>query len=361
MRIALDGMGGDLGPGEMVAGAVQAVCELGLQVTLLGDETILRQALDNHERELSVCQPAPSDNDESSVVEVKSAFSRIDIIHTTQVVEMGEAPLEAVRRKKDSSIMAAFRLLKKGQADAVVSAGNSGATMAAAVRTVGRLPGISRPGIAGIFPTMKKPLVMMDVGANVDCRPLHLLQFGAMAAAFSKLLFGIDRPRVGLLSIGEERGKGNALVKGAHELLSKSRLNYIGNVEGRDTFQGDVDVMVCDGFVGNVCLKLSEGLAEAMVAMLREEFDKSLTSKVGYLLSRSSYASLKKRTDYAEYGGAPLLGLNGIGIICHGRSHAKAIKNAVRIAAELAEKRVNDHILELLTNALPVVDAAVAD
>jgi len=149
-------MGGDLGPGEMVAGAVQAVCELGLQVTLLGDETILRQALDNHERELSVCQPAPSDNDESSVVEVKSAFSRIDIIHTTQVVEMGEAPLEAVRRKKDSSIMAAFRLLKKGQADAVVSAGNSGATMAAAVRTVGRLPGISRPGIAGIFPDHEK-------------------------------------------------------------------------------------------------------------------------------------------------------------------------------------------------------------
>jgi glycerol-3-phosphate acyltransferase PlsX len=191
----------------------------------------------------------------------------------------------------------------------------------------------------------------MDVGANVDCRPQHLMQFGVMASAFSKLLFGIKKPRVGLLSIGEEGGKGNALVKGAHEILLRSSLNYIGNVEGRDTFQGDVDVIVCDGFVGNVCLKLSEGLAEAMVAMMREELARNFKAKVGYLLSKNAYASLKKRTDYAEYGGAPLLGLSGIGIICHGRSNATAIKNAIKIAAELVNQRVNDHITELLEDS----------
>ncbi|NOX25174.1 MAG: phosphate acyltransferase, partial [Deltaproteobacteria bacterium] len=190
--------------------------------------------------------------------------------------------------------------------------------------------------------------VMMDVGANVDCRPQHLVQFGVMASAFSKLLFGIKNPRVGLLSIGEEGGKGNALVKGTHEILLNSSLNYIGNVEGRDTFQGDVDVIVCDGFVGNVCLKLSEGLAEAMVAMMKEELVKNFKAKMGYLLSKNAYANLKKRTDYAEYGGAPLLGLSGIGIICHGRSNATAIKNAIKIAAELVDKRVNDHITGLL-------------
>ena len=289
MKIALDGMGGELGPAEMVDGAVAAAREFGHHVTLLGDREQLQMALDGYRGSGSSGAAAQQAADCSSLIE---------IVHTTQVVGMDEAPLEALRRKKDSSVLVAFKLLKKGEVDAVVSAGNSGATMAAAVKTVGRLPGIARPGIAGIFPTLKKPLVMMDVGANVDCRPQHLMQFGVMASAFSKLLFGIKKPRVGLLSIGEEGGKGNALVKGAHEILSHSSLNYIGNVEGRDTFQGDVDVIVCDGFVGNVCLKLSEGLAEAMVAMMREELARNFKAKVGYLLSKNAYASLKKRTDY---------------------------------------------------------------
>lgn len=261
---------------------------------------------------------------------------------------MDESPLDGIRKKKDSSIRVAFQLLHQQKVEAVVSAGNSGATLAAAIKEVGRLPGISRPGIAGIFPTLKKPLVVMDVGANVDCRPQHLYQFAVMATAFSKALFGVENPRVGLLSIGEEGGKGNALVKSTHEILAKSSLNYAGNIEGRGIFHGDVDVMVCDGFVGNVCLKLSEGLAEALVAMLREELAKNLKSKVGYLLTKKAYANIKKRTDYAEYGGGPLLGFNGTGIICHGRSNATAIKNAIRVAAELVQNKMNDRILEML-------------
>ncbi len=357
LRIALDGMGGELGPAEMVSGAIQAVCEYGSHVTLLGDRDELQAALEQHSDLISGCKPGVSGEALSSA---ELFDSHIDIVHTTQVIGMDESPLEALRRKKDSSVLVAFKLLKKGQVDAVVSAGNSGASMAAAVKTVGRLPGISRPGIAGIFPTLKKPSVVMDVGANVDCRPQHLMQFGVMATAFSSLLFGIQNPKVGLLSIGEESGKGNALVKGAHELLQNSSLNYIGNVEGGDIFKGEVDVVVCDGFVGNICLKLSEGLAEAMVQMLREEFSKKMRYKAGYLLTRKAYTNFKKRTDYAEYGGAPLLGLRGIGIICHGRSCAIAIKNAIRIAEELVKQRVNDYITELLESSSVNVEESAA-
>ena len=352
MRIALDAMGGDHGPDQLIAGAVQAVSEFGHEVVLIGDRQVLQQALDREAGQLS---RAPGDGSQGQASAPN--LSKITIVHTTEVVGMGESPMEGIRKKKDSSIRVAFQLLHRHEVDAVVSAGNSGATLAAAVKEVGRLQGISRPGIAGIFPTLKKPLVVMDVGANVDCRPQHLYQFAVMATAFSKALFGIDNPRVGLLSIGEEGGKGNALVKGTHEILSHSSLNYGGNVEGRDVFRGDVDVMVCDGFVGNVCLKLSEGLAEAMVAMLREELSKNLKSKVGYLLTRKAYANIKKRTDYAEYGGGPLLGFNGTGIICHGRSNATAIKNAIRVAAELVQNKMNDRILDMLSTpeALAVV------
>lgn len=326
LHIALDAMGGDRGPEEMVSGAIQAVQDSDLEITLLGDESRIAAVLKSQ----NVSSP------------------RIHIVHTSQVVDMDESPFEAIRRKKDSSIMRAFALHKEGKVDAVVSAGNSGATMAAAIKYLGRLENISRPGIAGIFPTLKGPVVMMDVGANVDCRPPHLFQFGIMAAAFSRVLFGHEKPRIGLLSIGEEGGKGNILVKKSHELFQKSSLNYIGNVEGRDTFQGDVDVIVCDGFVGNVCLKLSEGLAEAVFGMLGEEIAKSTKAKVGYFLAKDAFRTFKRRVDYAEYGGAPLLGLNGNGIICHGRSNATAIKNAIRVAAETVRNRVNDQILELL-------------
>ncbi|MBW2467592.1 MAG: phosphate acyltransferase PlsX [Deltaproteobacteria bacterium] len=329
MRIALDAMGGERGPEEMVAGAIQAVDESDLDVALIGDENILNGILHKYPQ----------------------AFSRLNIVHASQTVSMDESPFEAIRKKKDSSISKAFDQIKNGAADAVVSAGNSGATMASAIKYLGRLENILRPGIASIFPTLKKPLVMLDVGANVDCRPQHLFQFGVMGAAFSNNLFNIQKPSIGLLSIGEEGGKGNVLVKSAHELFRKSSLNFIGNVEGRDIFQGDVDVIVCDGFVGNVCLKVSEGLAEAIISMLRTEMSKSLMAKTGYLLAKQAFANFGKRVDYAEYGGAPLLGVNGTGIICHGRSNAKAIKNAIRVAAEMIRSGVNSHIMQLLSDS----------
>jgi len=329
-------MGGDHGSEALVAGALLAVKEYGHQLILVGDSDLVQQALDSCREHGDV-----------------SGFddSLVRVVHADEVVEMDESPLEAVRKKKNSSINIAFKLVKQGEADAVVSAGNSGATMAAAVKTLGRLKGVVRPGIAGIFPTLKRPVIMVDVGANVDCRPKHLFQFGVMGAEFSKLLLSMDEPRVGLLSIGEERGKGNDLVRKTHELLLASPLNYIGNVEGGDTFQGDVDVIVCDGFVGNICLKLSEGLAEAMVQMLRTEISKDLKAKVGYLLSKKAYARFKKRTDYAEYGGAPLLGLNGTAIISHGKSNSLAIKNAIRIAAEMVNSKFNDEILSVLAKS----------
>jgi glycerol-3-phosphate acyltransferase PlsX len=331
LRIALDAMGGERGPEEMVAGAIQAVEDADLDVTLIGDEKTL-----------------------NSILQAKPAYSsRLHVVHASQTISMNESPFEAIRRKKDSSVGIAFEQVKNGSAAGVVSAGNSGATMASAIKSLGRLEGIVRPGIASIFPTLKKPLVMMDVGANVDCRPKHLFQFGVMGAAFSDNLFQIRKPSIGLLSIGEEGGKGNVLVKSAHELFRKSSLNFIGNVEGRDIFQGDVDVIVCDGFVGNVCLKVSEGLAEAIISMLRTEMSKSFMAKIGYLLAKNAFRDFGKRVDYAEYGGAPLLGVNGTGIVCHGRSNAKAIKNAIIVAAEMNRSGVNNHIMELLADSNP--------
>ncbi len=343
MRIALDAMGGDRGPEVLVAGAVQAVAASpATTVVLLGDRQRLAAALGR--------AGAP-------------AGDRIEIVHASEVIGMDEAPFEAIRRKPDATVVRGFALLREGRVDAVVSAGNSGATMAAAVRCLGRLAGISRPGIAGVYPTLKGHVVMMDVGANVDCRPAHLVQFGVMGCAFAELVFHRQRPRVGLLSIGEEGGKGNTLVKKTHELLQNSGLNYIGNVEGRDIFSGEVDVIVCDGFVGNVCLKVSEGLAEVILTMLGEEIRKSLPARIGYRLAGRAFARFRKRVDYAEYGGAPLLGLNGTGVICHGRSNAKAIANAIGVAEELVAHRVNDRISAMLASAQersPAMDGAAA-
>ncbi len=328
MHIALDAMGGDHGPEDLIAGALLAVKQAHLKVSLVGDEVLLQSFLDKIALDSKIS-------------------SLIQIVHSSQVVEMNEHPVDAVRKKKDSSIMVAFDLVRKKEADAVVSAGNSGATMAAAVRVLGRLTGVARPGIASFFPTLKKPVVLMDVGANVDCRSLHLYQFAVMASCFSRI-FDIDRPRVGLLTIGEEGGKGNQLVKETYALLKNSSLNFIGNVEGRDVFQGDVDVIVCDGFVGNICLKVSEGLAEAAMQMLRNEILKSLPAKIGYLLARPAFRAFKKRVDYAEYGGAPLLGINGTGIVCHGKSNAQAIKNAILEANKMVQNNVNTDILKSL-------------
>ena len=330
MRIALDAMGGDLGSELLIDGALSAIDKRqDLEVVLLGPEDLLKE---------QVAQRSGSGN----------GTGRLSIAHAPQTVSMNESPVDAVRKKKDSTVMVGFDLVKTGQADAMVSAGNSGATMAAAVRKLGRLKGISRPGIASLFPTLKDPVMLMDIGANVDCRPQHLFQFAIMASSCSGLLLNKDRPRVGLLSIGEESGKGNSLVKETHDLLKASSLNFIGNVEGRDVYKGDVDVIVCDGFVGNISLKISEGLAEAAMQMLKVEIMKSLRAKIGYLFIRKAFAAFRKRVDYAEYGGAPLLGINGIGIICHGSSSSVAICNAIGEAANMVEKRVNDSISQSL-------------
>lgn len=339
MQIALDAMGGDHGPEELIDGAMLAVKQTGLQVTLVGNQQVLQAHLD---------RLRPGD----------PGLSRVHIVHASEVVEMDESPVDAIRKKKDASVLVAFDLVRQGQADAAVSAGNSGATMAAAVRKLGRMEHVSRPGIASIFPTLKKPVVMMDVGANVDCRPQHLFQFAVMASAFSHI-FDIERPRIGILSIGEEVGKGNTLVKETYLRLAASSLNFVGNVEGRDVFQGNVDVIVCDGFVGNICLKLSEGLAGAAMQMLKDEIMKSTLAKIGYLLARPAFRAFAKRVDYAEYGGAPLLGINGVGIICHGKSSAEAIKNAILEAAKMVEKQVTEKIAIGLAESVQDEEALV--
>ncbi|MBM9604249.1 phosphate acyltransferase PlsX [Desulfopila inferna] len=338
MHIALDAMGGDYGPEELITGALQAVKQAGIKVTLVGDAELLQSHIDK----------LP---DESSPV------SSLEIVHASEVVGMDEYPVDAIRRKKDSSIMVAFDLARSKKVDGVVSAGNSGATMAAALRKLGRVKNVVRPGIASMFPTLKRPVVIMDIGANVDCRPLHLFQFAVMASAFASL-YDVDRPRVGILSIGEESGKGNSLVRVTYELLQKSSLNFIGNVEGRDVYKGDVDVIVCDGFVGNNILKVSEGLVEAVMQMLKNEIIKSPLAKMGYLLARPAINRFKKRVDYTEYGGAPLLGINGTGIVCHGKSNAQAIKNAILEAVKMVENNVKDKILkDLEKNQISSVDS----
>jgi glycerol-3-phosphate acyltransferase PlsX len=329
VHIALDAMGGDYGPEELIAGASLAVKQAGVQITIVGDQDLLQSHLDK-------------------TIERAGIASSLNIVHASEVVDMDEHPVDAIRRKKDSSIMVAFELARQGKVEAVVSAGNSGATLAAALRKLRRIKNVARPGIASMFPTLKKPVVLMDIGANVDCRPLHLFQFAVMASAFSTI-YSIERPKVGLLSIGEESGKGNTLVKESYELLKNSSLNFIGNVEGREVYKGDVDVIVCDGFVGNNILKVSEGLAEAAMQMLRDEITKSIFAKIGYLLARPAFKRFKKRVDYAEYGGAPLLGINGVGIVCHGKSSAQAIKNAILEAVKMVENDVNNRILRDLS------------
>jgi glycerol-3-phosphate acyltransferase PlsX len=330
VKIALDAMGGDQGPELLIDGALRALRRnKELSIVLLGPEDLLKER---------IAQCADSGN----------VAGRLLIEHAPETVTMEESPVEAIRKKKDSTIMRGFDLVKNGQADAVVSAGHSGATMAAAIRKLGRLEGVSRPGIASLFPTRKTPVMLMDIGANVDCRPQHLFQFAVMASSCCALLQNKKSPRVGLLSIGSEPGKGNALIKETHELLRQSNLNFVGNVEGRDVYGGELDVVVCDGFVGNISLKISEGLAEAAMQMLKDEIMKSLRAKIGYLLIRKAFTAFRKRVDYAEYGGAPLLGINGIGIICHGSSSSVAICNAIGEAAKLVENKVNDSIVKSL-------------
>ncbi len=334
MKIALDAMGGDSGPDVAVHGALAAVRTLeDLSVILVGPQDQLQARLSELAR-----------GDER-------ALARVSVHPASETITMHDVPVDAIRKKKDATVVVGFELVKTGQADALVSAGNSGATMAAAVKKLGRLPGISRPGIASFFPTVKKPVMIMDIGANVDCRAQHLYQFAVMASSCSRLLLQHAQPRVGLLSIGEETGKGNALVKETSPLLQASKLNFIGNVEGRDIYRGDVDVVVCDGFIGNILLKTSEGLADAAMQMIRGEILKSLRAKIGYLLMRGALSNFKKKVDYAEYGGAPLLGINGTGIICHGSSNANALRNAIAVAADMARHNINAAIVRHLSES----------
>jgi glycerol-3-phosphate acyltransferase PlsX len=327
VKIAVDAMGGDHGPSVVVEGAVAATRELGASVVLVGDKAAI-------ERELTRL----------------GVSGGIDIRHASQVVGMGESPSQALRRKRDSSLRIAAELVRDGEASAFVSAGNTGAAMAVAMFVVGVLRGVDRPAIAAVLPNLKGFSVLLDVGANVDPKPWHLFQFAVMGHVYARDILGIDRPRVGLLSVGEEEGKGNELTKEAYEQLKDSSLNFLGNVEGRDIYNGHCDVVVTDGFTGNVALKISESLAEMVGSMIKEELMRDVRSKVAAALAKPAFDRFKRRVDYAEMGGAPLLGIDGGAIICHGSSPVKAIKNAVRVARDWAKAGLNEHIKTALEN-----------
>jgi len=322
MKIAVDAMGGDYGPAVVVEGAVGAVREHHASVILVGDKAAV----------------------EREVVRLQAEPLGLEIRHASQVVGMGESPSQALRRKRDSSLRVAAQLVKDGEAAAFISAGNTGAAMAIAMFVMGVLPGIDRPAIAAVLPNRRRFTVLLDVGANVDPKPWHLLQFAVMGHVYARDILGFDNPRVGLLSVGEEEGKGSLLVREAYEQLKDSSLNFVGNVEGRDIYNGRCDVVVTDGFTGNVALKISESLAETLGEMIKEELTRDVRSKLGAALALPAFQRFKRRVDYTEMGGAPLLGIDGAAIICHGASPVKAIKNAVRVAGEWAKAGVNEHI-----------------
>jgi len=322
--IALDAMGSDRRPKPEIEGAIQAVRHGDVRVLLIGPETLLRAELARH--------PA-------------SAGLPIDIVHASEVISMEDKAVQAVRSKRDSSMRVGLRLVRERRAVGFVTAGNTGAAMATAKMVLGAIPGVDRPALAAVFPTaLGTAATLLDVGANVDCKPHNLEQFAVMGEIYFRTMFGTRRPRVGLLSIGEEETKGNELTRDAFQLLKQLPLNFVGNVEGRDLYNGEVDVIVADGFVGNVALKISEGVANLVRYTLKESLKATITRQVGYLLSRSAFADFKKRLDHTEYGGAPLLGVKGVCFITHGSSNANAIKNAIRVAAEFAEKRINEKI-----------------
>jgi phosphate acyltransferase len=321
--IALDAMGSDKAPKPEIEGALQAARHYGARVLLVGPEARLNSELARYPGARRLA---------------------IEVVHASEIIAM-EDKLEAVRAKRDSSIRVGLRLVREGRAAGFVTAGNTGATMALAKMVLGALPGVDRPALAAAFPTvLNTAAVLLDVGANVDCDPVNLEQFAVMGDIYCRAIFGMKRPRVGLLSIGEEEGKGNELTRAAFRLLKQLPINFIGNVEGRDIYNGDVDVIVADGFVGNVALKTSEGVARLVRAVLKETLKSTITRQVGALLSRNAFSDFKKRLDHTEYGGAPLLGVRGVCFITHGSSNTNAIKNAVRVASEFAAAGVNETI-----------------
>jgi glycerol-3-phosphate acyltransferase PlsX len=327
MKIIVDAMGGDHAPAVVIDGAIAAVKEYNHEIVLVGDEPRIKALLDK----------------------AKYSGDRISVCPAQEVIEMHESPAASVRKKRNSSIVIGINLVKEGKGEAFCSAGNTGAVVCAATLGLGLLPGVERPGIAIITPTIKGISLVVDVGANINPKPLHLLQYGIMGSAYLQNIFNKPNPSVGLLNVGEEEAKGTDFVKETYELLAQSKLNFMGNVEGKAIFSGKCDVVVCDGFVGNVALKVTEGTAEAIQFFLKRHLLKAnIFGKIGILLLKGTFDKFKKDLDYAEYGGATLLGVNGVVIIGHGRSNARAIKNAIRAAGEEVERQVNQKIVEAI-------------
>jgi phosphate acyltransferase len=322
IKIVVDAMGGDNAPQAVVEGAVAACREYRIEIILTGNKDVLKNYLKKF----------------------NGSYLPISIKHAADVVTMEDNPLDVVRKKSDSSIRVGLELVEAKKADAFVSAGNSGAVASGALFIIKRIKGIDRPAIAAVMPAFNSQVTVVDAGANNMCKPFNLVQFAIMSSVYSKYFLHCQNPRVGLLSNGEETTKGTDTIRNAHELLRESRLNYIGFIEGKDVFKGSVDVVVCDGFVGNILLKVAEGVAECFGGALKQELAQSFLTKIGYFISRNAFTRLKKRFDYSEYGGAPLLGVTAPVIIAHGRSNAYAIKNAIRAAKEYAEADVVYHI-----------------
>lgn len=331
ITIAVDAMGGDHAPRAEVEGAVLAARQYGVRIALVGLEASVRAELGRH----------------------SARGLAIDVVNATEVITMEDSPSVAFRKKRDSSVHVGAKMVRHGQADALVSAGNTGAVMAVARFVLGTLPSVDRPALAAPFPNAKGGAsILLDVGANVDSKPEQIEQFAIMGEIYYRTIFGTKRPRVGVLSIGEEEMKGNELTREASNRLRQTSLNFIGNVEGKEFFKGNVDVVVCDGFIGNIVLKISEGLVEHVGGMLKKALKSSLSAQMGYVLSRHAFGEFRKKIDYSEYGGVPLLGIRGITVIGHGRSNANAVKNAIRVAAELCRGKVNEKIEKELSAAV---------
>ena len=323
MRIAIDTAGGDFAPRNIVDGALVAASHLGFGLLLVGDGVAIRAELARHGHARRV---------------------DVDVAEAPDVIGMDEAPVAALRRKPGASVKVAAEAVTCGKASGFFSAGNTGATLLAARATLGLLSGVDRPALATTIPTLRHGAVLLDAGATVECRPQHLVQFGAMGRVYARLSLGIAQPRVGLLSIGEEASKGNELTREAHRLLQSSGMDFVGNVEARDVYTGQADVIVCDGFTGNIALKISEGLVDVVEELLREELKRTFTTRFGYLLSRRAFRRFRRRVDYSEIGGAPLLGVGGLCVVGHGRSSVKAVRNAVAMAYRFADQQFVERV-----------------
>lgn len=338
MAIAVDAMGGDSPLTVQIEAALQAISELGTDVVLVGAEDQIKEVLKQHSFDQN----------------------KLRIVNSTETVEMNDSPATALRQKKNSSIKVAVDLLATGEADAVVSAGNTGAAMATAKFVLKSVEGIERPAIATLMPSIHRNhrFVLLDIGANTDCKPLYLFQFALMGDAYARTLLHLDNPRVALLNNGEEEGKGYLQLKETYDLLKQSTLNFTGNIEGKSMFKDIVDVVVCDGFIGNIALKVAEGTFDFVRSVLREEVDNTLLAKIGYQAMRGPFRALRQRADYSEVGGAPLLGVNGIVIICHGSSRVHTIRNAIKHAQECAEQKLNEKISLEVSENLDVINKA---